>query len=260
MTMITDWLSQYDWGVWLMDFWELIVERFAADGQLSAAAIMGSAVVAAVLVLSPLWRLSRAAATVIHEMGHAVMARAVGRRVSSIRVHSDTSGVMFSSGAPRGPGVVATMLAGYPGPSVLAMLLAVSLKLEYSGAGLTLYQLVLLAAVMLCSNFVGFLISIAVVVSTGVIWVFGDDWLIAATVSGLAVFYAVAGLRAQVELLRLHLRARREQGLDVSTTDAAQAASSWALSPPSGFWLVVFLASGLIGAATVAEVLIFQLI
>ena len=83
----------------------------------SAAVVAGTAVVAAVLVLLPrTWRVTRHVVTIVHEGAHGVAALLTGRRLSGIRLHSDTSGVTVSVGRPRGPGMVLTSAAGYVGP------------------------------------------------------------------------------------------------------------------------------------------------
>jgi hypothetical protein len=78
---------------------------------------------AAVLVVlgTPLWRPARHLLTIVHEGAHAAVAVLVGRRLAGVRLHADTSGLTLSVGRPRGPGMIATALAGYPGPSVVGL-------------------------------------------------------------------------------------------------------------------------------------------
>ena len=78
-----------------------------------------AAVALAVVLLA--WPLVRTLVTICHEAGHAVVAMAVGRKLSGIRVHSDTSGVTVSRGRPTGPGMIATLFAGYPGPALVGL-------------------------------------------------------------------------------------------------------------------------------------------
>ncbi|MFI6099685.1 M50 family metallopeptidase [Lentzea sp. NPDC051213] len=66
-----------------------------------------------------IWRLTRNVITIAHEGGHALLAVLTGRRLSGIKLHSDTSGLTVSRGKPRGPGMVFTALAGYIAPSLL---------------------------------------------------------------------------------------------------------------------------------------------
>ena len=87
-----------------------------------AAVVAGTAVLAAALVLFPRsWRVTRHVVTIVHEGAHGVAALLTGRRLSGIRLHSDTSGVTVSVGRPRGPGMVLTAAAGYVGPALLGL-------------------------------------------------------------------------------------------------------------------------------------------
>ncbi|WP_134774359.1 M50 family metallopeptidase [Ornithinimicrobium flavum] len=103
---------------------------------------------ALVVTWSPVgYRLVRHLVTLVHEAGHALVAALVGRRLTAIRLHSDTSGVTVSRGRPRGPGMVATVLAGYPAPALVG--LAGSLLLGQGYAAALLWALVLTCALML---------------------------------------------------------------------------------------------------------------
>lgn len=74
------------------------------------------------LTWSPVgYRLVRHLVTLVHEAGHALVAALAGRRLTGIRLHSDTSGVTVSRGRPHGPGMVATVLAGYPAPALVGL-------------------------------------------------------------------------------------------------------------------------------------------
>ncbi|MFH8406552.1 M50 family metallopeptidase [Streptomyces sp. NPDC018019] len=84
-------------------------------------------VVTAVVALAAIapyraWRLSRNAITIAHEGGHGLVALLSGRRLSGIRLHSDTSGLTVSRGKPTGLGMILTAAAGYVTPSLLGLL------------------------------------------------------------------------------------------------------------------------------------------
>src|SRR6478735_4700502 len=69
--------------------------------------VAATAVVAVVLVLAPgAWPLSRHVVTIAHEGGHGLVAACTGRRLTGIRLHSDTSGLTVSRGRPSGLGLV----------------------------------------------------------------------------------------------------------------------------------------------------------
>ncbi len=110
--------------------------------------VVATGVLALLLVLAPAtWPWVRLGITVVHEAGHALVAVLVGRRLRSIRLHSDTSGLTVSRGKPRGPGMVAMLAAGYLAPAVLGLVAALLLANGRS-VGL-LWLLVVLAAVLI---------------------------------------------------------------------------------------------------------------
>jgi Ca2+/Na+ antiporter len=127
------------------EFWTRVS---ATSPPLPGWALALSAALAAVLVLSPaLWRSSRHAVTIAHEGAHGLAALVTGRRLSGIRLHSDTSGVTVSAGRPSGPGMVLTAAAGYTGPGLLGLGAAALLAAGYA-VGL-LWALLLLLALLL---------------------------------------------------------------------------------------------------------------
>jgi hypothetical protein len=66
--------------------------------------VLAAGVAAALaVVIDGIWRWSRGVVTIAHEAGHAAAALATGRRLTGIRLHSDTSGLTLSTGRPRGP-------------------------------------------------------------------------------------------------------------------------------------------------------------
>lgn len=107
-------------------------------------AALGLGALAAVLFA---WPLTRMLVTIIHEAGHAIVAVLAGRRLTGIRLHSDTSGLTVSRGRASGFGMVATLSAGYPAPALVGLGAAYLLASGYS-VGL-LWAWVMLLAVML---------------------------------------------------------------------------------------------------------------
>ncbi|WP_299528610.1 M50 family metallopeptidase [uncultured Streptomyces sp.] len=73
------------------------------------------------VVPNVLWRRTRNTITIAHEGGHGLAALLTGRRLSGIRLHSDTSGLTVSRGRPTGIGMVLTAVAGYTAPSLLGL-------------------------------------------------------------------------------------------------------------------------------------------
>lgn len=198
-------------------------------------------VVAAGLVALPTtWPLVRLAVTTVHEAGHAAVAVLVGRRLQGIRLHSDSSGVTLTRGRPRGPGMVATLAAGYLAPAlvgvVAALVLAAGRSVGLLWAGVLLVALVLLHV----RNAYGLLLLL---VAGGLaVWV---SWSLAPPTQSL-----VAHLLAWLFLLGaprpvLELIADRRRRRPVS--DAHQLARLTRV--PALVWMVVFLAANLAGLA-----------
>lgn len=106
------------------------------------------AVAALVVTWSPLGhRLVRHLVTLLHEAGHALVAALGGRRLSGIRLHSDTSGLTVSHGRTRGPGMVTMLAAGYPAPALVGLGGAALVGQGYAAGWL--WALVLTCAVLL---------------------------------------------------------------------------------------------------------------
>ncbi|MHA7135449.1 M50 family metallopeptidase [Oerskovia turbata] len=113
----------------------------------SAVVLSMSLVALIVVVFSPVWRVARHVVTIAHEGAHALAALLTGRRLSGIRLHSDTSGLTVSYGKPRGFGMVVTAFMGYVGPGLVGLGAAALLRAGYA-VGL-LWLLVLLLTLML---------------------------------------------------------------------------------------------------------------
>ena len=212
-------------------FWTRVT---TAGPPLPPQLLWAAAAVAALLVLSPaLWRLSRNAVTIAHEGAHGVVALVSGRRLSGIRLHSDTSGLTVSAGRPTGPGMVLTCAAGYTGPGLFGLGAAALLAGGYA-VGLLWGLLVLLALLLLqIRNWYG-LWSVLV---TGAV-VFAATWWLPAR--GQATFAAVATwfllLAAPKAVVELQRSRRRRAAPD---SDADQLARLTHL--PALMWVGVFL-------------------
>jgi hypothetical protein len=196
-------------------------------------------VVALLLVLAPAtWPRVRMGVTVAHEAGHAVVAVLVGRRLRSIRLHSDTSGLTVSRGRPRGPGMVAMLAAGYLAPAALGLLAALLLA-DGRSVGL-LWLLVALTAAMVLwvRNGYGFLVLL--VGGAGVLLVtwYGDGEVQSVAAYLIAWLLLLASPRPLVELLTSGRRRGR-------TSDADQLAGLTRV--PAVLWILVLLLANLAG-------------
>lgn len=203
--------------------------------------VVTAALALLVVAVRPSWRLARNAVTIAHEGGHALVAVLVGRRLSGIRLHSDTSGLTLSRGRTTGPGMVFTLLAGYVAPSLLglggAWLLA--------GGRITLLLWIcialLLAMLVMIRNGYGML---AVLVTGG--GIFAVSWYTSAQVQAAFAYVAVwfllvGGVRPVGELQRLRRRGR------LPDSDADQLARLTRV--PGLIWVGVF---GLVSLAALA--------
>ncbi|MEU6267007.1 M50 family metallopeptidase [Saccharopolyspora shandongensis] len=202
-----------------------------------AALIAG--VLSLLLVLSRnTWLLLRNVVTIAHEGGHAVVALLSGRKLNGIRLHSDTSGLTVSTGKPTGPGMVFTLLAGYPAVSLLglggAWLVTVDL------AHVMLWACIALLAVMLLAirNAYGVL---SIVLTGGVI--FAVSWFATPAWQALCCalfswFLLFGGLRPIAELRR------KRTGGRAPNSDADQLARLTGL--PAGIWLAIWFLVGLV--------------
>jgi hypothetical protein len=212
-------------------FWAQVT---ATTPDLRVEVLLGTAAVAAFLVLSPtLWRPTRHVVTIAHEGAHGLVALAAGRRLSGIRLHSDTSGLTVSAGRPTGLGMVLTCAAGYTGPALFGLGAAALLAAGHA-IGLLWALLALLALLLVqIRNWYG-LWSVLV---TGTV-VFGATWWLPP--EGQAAFAALATwfllLAAPRTVVELQTSRRRRRAPD---SDADQLAG---LTPfPALFWVGLFL-------------------
>jgi hypothetical protein len=196
--------------------------------------LLATAAVAALLILSPtLWHLARHVVTIAHEGAHGLVALAAGRRLSGIRLHSDTSGLTLSAGRPTGPGMVLTCAAGYTGPGLFGLGAAALLAAGHA-VGLLWALLGLLALLLVqIRNWYG-LWSVLV---TGCV-VFAATWWLppngqAAFASLATWFLLLAAPRTVLELQA----ARRRRG--ARNSDADQLARLTRL--PALLWVGFFL-------------------
>lgn len=209
---------------------DVVTRQPALDPRLAGAC----AVLAAALVLwRPAWRRTRHLVTIAHEGAHGVAALASGRRLSGIRLHSDTSGLTVSRGRPTGPGMVATAFAGYVGPSLLGLVAAVVVARGYAIGALWVALLLLTLLLLQIRNFFGlYAVLLAGVAVFAVSW-WGTEEVRVATAYVATCFLLLAGPRPVVELQQQRRAGRGSQ------SDADILAR---LTRVSGtFWVGVFL-------------------
>jgi hypothetical protein len=219
--------------VWLgfaVDFWD---ELFGTQPDPPNAVILVTGGVALLLVLSGQpWRLARNVVTIVHEAGHALAAVLVGRRLSGIRLHSDTSGVTVSRGRPKGPGMVLTAFAGYVAPSLVGLGLAGLMV----GGKITLLLWVLtalmLAVLVMIRNVYGVLSVLATGAILVAVSVVASPEVQAAFACMTAWFLLFGGVRPVWEL---QAKRRRRQARDSDADQLARLTGA-----PGLFWVAMF--------------------
>jgi hypothetical protein len=200
------------------------------------------------VALRPPWRWLRNLITIAHEGGHALVALVTGRKLRSIRLHSDTSGLTVSAGRPTGPGMAFTLIAGYITPSLLGLGGAWLLAGNRITMLLWLSVVLLLAMLVMIRNAYGIL---SVVVTTATIFIV--SWFASAQVqAGFAYasvwFLLIGGVRPIGELQSLRRRGR------LPDSDADQLARLTRI--PGLMWVTLFglvnLAALLLGGMLLA--------
>lgn len=163
------------------------------------------------------YRVARHVVTLIHEAGHATVALLAGRRLTGIRLHVDSSGLTVSRGRPRGPGMVATVFAGYAAPAVVAAAGAWLLGLGHAAG--VLWALTGACALMLLAirNWYGLWVVLATGTGVGLLSWFSPAPVLTAVAYLLVWVLLFAAPRSLVSLSR----ARRRGG---GTSDADQLA------------------------------------
>jgi len=194
------------------------------------------AVAAAALVLvayGPLWAHTRHLVTLVHESGHALVALATGRRLNSITLHSDTSGLTMSSGRQTGPGMIATAAAGYLAPAALGLLVAALVQLDRTMWALWFTLGALALMLLYIRNWFGLLVvAVAGIAVAAIVWRAPEQVQYAAALLA-AWFMLLAAPRTALELWS-HRRRERSR-----TTDADVLARLTRI--PAVIWVGVFL-------------------
>jgi hypothetical protein len=206
----------------------------------SAPLVVAAAAVAVVLVVADgPWQRARSLITVAHEAGHALTARATGRRLVRVRPHAETAGLAVTSGRPDGPGMVTTLLAGYVTPSLLGLFGVLLLTDGLVTIALWVAVVLLLAALALVRDAHGVAVILGAGAAVGLL-----AWFAPATVQaalGLAGtwFLLIGAVRPVLELHRQH------RAGEAWNSDAHQLARLTRL--PAQLWIA--LLGGLTAAA-----------
>jgi Peptidase M50B-like len=184
------------------------------------------------VVVDAIWLRARHVVTIVHEGGHAVVAVLTGRRLTGIKLHSNTSGLTLSVGRPRGPGMVLTAAAGYLAPSLVGLLGVVLLAFDQVTVMLWAGTAVLAAMLVMVRNLYGALALVVTGALVVCVSLFTEPEVQAAFAYGMTWFLLLGAVRPVNELRR---QRRRQPG---ANTDADTLARITPL-PASG-WVGVF--------------------
>jgi hypothetical protein len=201
-------------------------------GQVATSVLLTGVVALVVVMFSELWRPARNVITIVHEAGHALVAVLVGRRLSGIRLHSDTSGLTLTKGKPYGPGMVSTALAGYVAPSVLGLGFAGLVGADQTGAVLVICALLLLGVLVMVRNVYGvFSVLVTGAVLFAVAW-WTPPVVHAAFAQLITWFLLLGGVRPVGELQR---KRRRGWARDSDADQLARLTGA-----PGWLWVAMF--------------------
>lgn len=214
-----------------------IIDRIWDDltAQLTAApstALWPLAVVVLCLAIPTLWHITRHAVTIAHEAGHAAVGALLGRKVSGIRLHADTSGLTTSVGSTKRLPLAMVAFAGYTTPAVLGLGAAALLRTGRALALIWIVAAVLLVVLLFIRNIYGFLIMVIAVAGMGwLAWAAPDSWRIGVAY-GVTWLLLLGAVRAVVEL-------RTSRGRGDSTGSDADALARLTLVP-GAVWVALF--------------------
>ncbi|WP_062132514.1 M50 family metallopeptidase [Demequina aestuarii] len=201
----------------------------------TVAALVPLAAVIVCLAIPQAWHAVRHVVTIAHEAGHAVVATLLGRKVSGIRLHSDTSGLTTHSGSTKRLPLTLTAFAGYPAPAVLGVGAAALLGAGYAFGLLWVLLVVLLLVLVQIRNVYGFLVMVLAIGGFGwLAWSAPDPWRVGVAY-GVTWLLLLGAVRAVVEL---HGSRRGVQGGGSDADALARTTRVPALVWVGLFWLV----------------------
>lgn len=182
-----------------MDWTGELADRMvpAAEAQpLSASGLAGVLVVALVAIAWwPAWRVLRLAVTLVHELGHAAVGVAFGRRFTGFVLRDDMSGQAVTVGRASGPGLVAMTWAGYPAPAVVGAGLVWASVHGWAAPVLTLALLALVVALAYVRSVLTAVIVLASLAAVGSLWWGRDDGVQQHVLVGAGIILLVGAWR-----------------------------------------------------------------
>jgi hypothetical protein len=235
-------------------------ERIYSSQPLPPAWVVAVTGVAALLIVvnTESWRVAGKVITIAHEGGHALVSVLSGRRLDGIRLHTDSSGVTYSRGRRRGPGLVATAAAGYVTPSLLGAGAAALLAARHQTAMLWAALVLLAATFLAVRNAFGAVAVLATAAAVFAVSYFASAAVQAGFAYLAAWFLLLGGLRPVLELPRRRPsrpgRPSRASRPGRGPSDADQLARLTGVA--RGVWVTLFVLVSLAALAVGARLLI----
>jgi hypothetical protein len=201
--------------------WDQVRSRLepASGAVAMTAPAVTVALVAAVIVVAvpAVWRVVRLAVTLVHELGHALVGLAVGRRFTGFVLRGDMSGHAVTVGPARGAGRVLTTWAGYPAPALVGVGLVWTAGRAWAAPVLTLVIVVLLGALLRVRSLLTGLVLLVALGATGALWWWRDDTVQAQVLVGAGIVLLVGAWRHLGAVVRTRDRASDPGVLDTLT-------------------------------------------
>lgn len=131
----------------------------------------------AIIGIAPVWRAARLGVTFVHELGHAVVGIACGRKFTAFVLRPDASGHAITRGPSRGVGRALTTWAGYPAPAVVGAALVAAVLRGWAAPVLTVALLITLVALVRVRSLLTAVVTLALLAGLGALWwLRADDW------------------------------------------------------------------------------------
>lgn len=169
-----------------------------ATGEVALSPVAVLVALAAALVVvavPPVWQVLRLAVTLVHELGHALVGLAVGRRFTGFVLRGDMSGHAVTVGPARGPGRVASTWAGYPAPALVGGALVWAAGRGWAAPVLTLVLAVLAVALLRVRSLLTVVVMVVALGATGALWWWRDDSVQAQVLVGTGIVLVVGAWR-----------------------------------------------------------------
>ena len=222
------------------------LEPATGDVAMTAPAVTVALVAAILVVAVPaVWQVMRLVVTLVHELGHALVGLAVGRRFTGFVLRGDMSGHAVTVGPPRGAGRVLTTWAGYPAPALVGAALVWTAGRGWAAPVLTLVIVILLVALVRVRSLLTALVMLVALGAAGALWWWREDSVQAQVLVGAGIVLLVGAWRHLGAVLRTRDRAS-DPGVLASLTHVPRLV--WNAS-----FVLVCAAASLLAASAVAR-------